>query len=398
MTTVYRIDRRVVALDFDDPDTAPDPTSPRAPAMRTPEGYLEVDALLARDGCLEYSDGASTWLEYRSRDELVACAASFAHAPVTDDHPPVMVSAENWTEYARGLHVSTPTVTEPDADGTSHLRARIRVTDADLVARIADGTVRELSIGFTSDVLVGPGVAPDGTKYDAQQTAMRGNHTAVVLKGRAGTARVLMDGQAVPTSDPTMDQNPKQDDLGAPVDQVEVTGPAGEKATVPTWIAALLEQAMAALAAPPAAAPEAPAAASPAPELPAAPADAAPPVPPPAAPAAPEAKPEEEEKKDDVRTLARRRAKLERLALEAGLDEARIDASDDTELSRLFVAARIPQARVDSYDAHQLAAIVDVAAQLPAAPTNPFELPRRVEPKHDSADAIAAAYLKSQGF
>ena len=72
------------------------------------------------------------------------------------------------------------------------------VTDADLIKKLEDGAARELSCGYNCDLDEKPGVTADGLRYDAIQRNIRGNHVAVVPKGRAGPeARVRMDGAPV---------------------------------------------------------------------------------------------------------------------------------------------------------------------------------------------------------
>lgn len=398
-------------LDADD-DT--DVDADAGTARWTPEGYLEVDAYLARDGYLTYSDGSTSWIEYRPREELVAAAASWATAPVTDDHPKKMVDASTWSQVARGMHVTTPTVVGPfDAGGVSYLSARLLITDADLLKAIDKGK-RELSIGFTSEV-----EPVDHPEYQAVQRALIGNHTAVVDRGRAGpTVRILMDGATVPTSGPHMTiknvkPKSKADAVGMPVESVEIVGPDGMPVALPTWVAAQLEE-LAAMKAAAVQPPQPAAPVEPAAPAPAAPVDtvvaAAEPAP---AAAAPAVAPEEEEDEDeetkdsvDVSVLVRRRAKLERLAVKAGIPDARIDSADDGQLAREFIATRLPALKLDGFNAVQLDALVAAAESLEApakrndnAPVTPWQVPTPVaRDTADSVDPEIAAYLKGQGY
>ncbi len=360
---LIRVDRGVALLEVYDKD-APLPTPGHAPATYHRDGYLIAEALIARDGLLQYSDGTETWLEYRPREELVTAAASWAGTPITDEHPAKMVKAETWTEVAKGIHISAPEVI--DVDGVAYLRADIMITSADLLKKIeklrADGIPAELSIGFTTLVKPERGKF-HGREYIAIQTVLLGNHTAVVKKGRAGpSCRILFDGAAVSIGDINMSEvnttkKPKQDDEGAPADTVEITGPNGP-AMVPTWVAAELEalQGMRAQQQAPAAAPPAPAAPAP-PVAPAAPADATPPQPP--APRDPSASPppnpeEEEDKKMD----AKQRRQYERHAEKLGADDDKLDSMDDDALRRFIVAGStslsleaLEQVKGDSLDA-----------------------------------------------
>lgn len=154
-------------------------------ASYTPQGFLRVEpSLLARDGCLEYSDGKSTWNEYRSAQSLIDAAASFSLVPLTNDHPPEMVTADNCKQYDAG------TIGEVDIlrgeDGVTYIRAPIVVRDPDLIASALAGETCELSIGFLCNVLPQSGVLADGTEYSYVQDDLVGNHVAAVVAGRAG--------------------------------------------------------------------------------------------------------------------------------------------------------------------------------------------------------------------
>lgn len=412
-----------------------------SPAQRTPEGFLLVDAYTARDGTLEYSDGASSWVEYRPRSELVKAAATFEGKPVTDEHPKTMVSAETWSEVSKGVHMGVPTVEV--VDGVGYMRAKLLITDAALIQKIDAAGLRELSIGFTSVVVpTENGLSPDGVPSAAVQTDLQGNHVAVVKAGRAGPqVRLLMDGKDVPVHKEIVMEEPKNDAAGNPVEEVPVIGPDGQEVMLPTWAAAALSELQALKSEAPAeeAPAEAPAeelAPPPAAEEPPAPAAALAPAeePPAAAPAeaqAPEAPPEEEEeekklkdasveeleqalaakksansaedKQDSVRDLARRRAKLERLAAQAGVAEAVLDA-EDAELARAFIAAKLPFARLDGMSEEQINAVVAVAASAPEkAAKSGSPGPHQVvqAPRADSNDSLIEAelrFLKQQGY
>ena len=408
------------------PDAQPGPGQARA--VSTPEGYLDVDAYLARDGLLRYSDGRTTWLELRPRAELEAAAESWAHAAVTDDHPPVMVDATNAREYARGHVITTPRIV--DVEGVAYLAARLRVTDAALVSKILAGQ-RELSIGFLADVHPEAGI-DGGQRYDAIQRALVGNHVASVERGRAGPAvRVLLDSaqasaescyslgvkpnhEVSNVSNPTLDAarprrviklpagtkmdavkvwcanaqtKIKADEVGLPTTMAMLVGPDGTEIEVPTWVAALVAEALdERKAMEPAAAPEAPA------------------IPDEADPLAPKPPiPPDEEKKpmdkpltpDAITALVRRRGRLERLSAVAGLSAATIDGADDAALARAYVSHVLPhvKARADKADGAALDELVEVAASTPiSVVVNPFEIVAKADAADADDDPIVAAY------
>lgn len=163
----------------------------------TDEGFLVVPAKIARTGIQEYqafemglTDKEPTDIirVYRPEDEVFNpdSLASFANKPVTDDHPTSLVDTTNAKELSVGH--SGPEVTK---DGIFAITV-LHVTDAIAIKNIEDGKV-ELSNGYTSDIEWSPGVAPDGENYDAIQRNIKGNHIALVSKGRCGPACKVSD-------------------------------------------------------------------------------------------------------------------------------------------------------------------------------------------------------------
>ena len=155
----------------------------------TPEGFLRVEGNISGTGVYQYSDGETTWGELRTAAEVFdkKSLESFQMVPVTDDHPTEMVTSENIKDLQKG-HLGSNV--RPDG---AHVRADMLITDPDLIQKIKDGKA-QLSNGYESLVITKDGVADDGTPYQAIQTSIRGNHTAVVDLARGGpTCRLLMD-------------------------------------------------------------------------------------------------------------------------------------------------------------------------------------------------------------
>ncbi len=162
----------------------------------TKDGFMVGEALVARTGIQLYSaselglDGEPTRTVrvYRSPEEVFAAdaMASYAHRPVTDGHPPEMVDASNWKQFAKGQ-----TGDEVLRDG-EFVRVPIMLMDADTIAKMGEGR-RELSMGYTMDLDTTSGVTSDGEKYDAMQTNLRMNHLALVSRARGGSALTLGD-------------------------------------------------------------------------------------------------------------------------------------------------------------------------------------------------------------
>lgn len=170
--------------------------------VKLPNGWLRVDARLTRTGVFIYREPDGTERrEYRPPEEVFATDAlsSFSLVPVTDDHPGPFLDATNTRTFARGAAGDRPV---KDGD---FVRAQLLVTDAELIAKLEDGAAREVSCGYSCDLEFSPGTAPNGERYDAIQRGIRGNHVAIVRRGRAGPeARVRMDaaGIGVVRSDP----------------------------------------------------------------------------------------------------------------------------------------------------------------------------------------------------
>lgn len=163
----------------------------------TDEGFLQVPARISRTGIQDYlavemglSDREPTDIVkvYRPEEEVFAdnSLSSFANKPVTDNHPPELVNAKNSKQYSVGF--SGPEIMK---DGM-FVKALLNVTDEDAIKNIESGKV-ELSNGYTCDIDWTPGVTPDGEQYDAIQRNIKGNHIAIVERGRAGASCRVAD-------------------------------------------------------------------------------------------------------------------------------------------------------------------------------------------------------------
>lgn len=107
-----------------------------------------------------------------------ATLASFEGKPVTDGHPPENVMPENFNSYARG-HIQN---VRREGD---FIVADLYINDAGLASDIKNGVKREVSCGYLCNYVL------DGTDY--KQEKIRGNHVAVVQKGRAGHEVAIKD-------------------------------------------------------------------------------------------------------------------------------------------------------------------------------------------------------------
>lgn len=179
---------------------------------RREDGYLVADARVARTGVQEYLGREIGMPErdivrvYRPGAEVFSDATlgSFAHRPVTVEHPREPVTAENWKQHAVGQ-----TADEVGAEGR-FIRVPLMVADAAAIKAIEDGK-RELSAGYTCDLDWTAGETPEGEAYDAIQRNIRANHVAIVAAGRAGPeCRIGDDAGATWGAAPIIDPPPKR--------------------------------------------------------------------------------------------------------------------------------------------------------------------------------------------
>lgn len=159
-----------------------------AGTRRRDDGYLVADARIARTGVQAYlgsevgkPDMAMVRV-YRPGAEVFAddTLKSAAHRPVTNDHPPEMVTSDNWKQYAVGQ-----TGDEIAGEGI-FIRVPLMVSDEATIKDIEAGK-QELSAGYTCDLDFTAGNTPTGEAYDAIQKNIRINHVAIVQRGRAGS-------------------------------------------------------------------------------------------------------------------------------------------------------------------------------------------------------------------
>lgn len=164
----------------------------------TKDGYLAAEARVARTGIQIYYAGelgldGDPYREvrvYRPPEEVFAADAmqSYAHRPLTVDHPRELVDASNWDEYAKGH-----TGDEVLRDG-QFVRVPMLLMDAKAVKEWDSGK-RELSMGYTMDLDVTSGTTEDGEPYEAVQRNLRMNHLALVTRARGGSELKLGDDQ-----------------------------------------------------------------------------------------------------------------------------------------------------------------------------------------------------------
>ena len=154
---------------------------------KTSDGYLVADAAVARTGIQHYlgSEVGKPDMQfvrvYRPPAEVFAKDAmkSYAHRPMTNNHPSDPVTSENWKDLAIGN-----TGGDVMRDG-EYVRVPLVVMDQSAITDWDNGKV-ELSMGYSAEIVFESGVTDSGDEYDAIQKNLRMNHLALVNKARGG--------------------------------------------------------------------------------------------------------------------------------------------------------------------------------------------------------------------
>ncbi|OAM31664.1 hypothetical protein A7P96_05105 [Eikenella sp. NML03-A-027] len=163
----------------------------RAPvkATQNEDGFIYDTPVLTRTGVFVYlNPDGSERREYRPPEEVfhVDSLQGYKGLPITNGHPGLVTSAN------AANHTIGAVLGEARQDG-KNLIADIVIHNP---AAVNAGN-KDLSVGYKLDLDETPGISPDGERYDAVQRNIRPNHLAIVKKGRAGVARLNMDGDAV---------------------------------------------------------------------------------------------------------------------------------------------------------------------------------------------------------
>ena len=173
----------------------------------TPEGFLLCEGVpVARAGELLYAEGELTGEDgsdaigakdgiikvTRGTDDLFSpeTIASFEGKPVTLNHPEDFVAPDNWREVAVG-HMQN--VREGEGEDADKLLADLLITDREAIYAIKSKTMREVSLGYDAEYeQLEPG--------KGKQTNIKGNHIALVRRGRNGPSVAIRD--AAPDNQP----------------------------------------------------------------------------------------------------------------------------------------------------------------------------------------------------
>lgn len=163
--------------------------------LETGEGFLICrNVPIARTGEMEYLaselglDGSGHITVRRSLDEVFsdAALASFEGKPVTDEHPPELLTPDNCVRYIKG-HAQN--VRRGTGEWEGHVVADLHIHDESLIHEIQSGK-REISCGYECTY------SSNGDGTYSQQN-IRGNHVAVVTRGRAGKNVAILDSDTI---------------------------------------------------------------------------------------------------------------------------------------------------------------------------------------------------------
>lgn len=191
-------------------------------------GFLVDTPVVARLGVqVYYMEDGSTVREFRPAEEVFKeeSLASYQGKPMTLDH--VFVNSDNAKDVVVGS-VSG----KAEALGSTVV-APIVIYSQQAIDEARAGNAKELSVGYSAFVDNTPGwgdpatgkyvlksdaqesdVDPDWQEFDAIQRDIKVNHLAMVYRGRAGIAKLNMDGQQ---------ENPYTDDVKSNIEEKDMT-------------------------------------------------------------------------------------------------------------------------------------------------------------------------------
>lgn len=161
--------------------------------IETGEGFLICrNVPIARTGSMDYLEselnpaGSSSKMVkvLRSPEEVFSEAAlsSFEGKPVTNEHPPELLTPETYSLYAKG-HAQN--IRKGVGEWEGHMMADLHIQDEALIREVQEGK-REISCGYDC-------VWSDNGDGTYSQHDIRGNHVAVVTRGRAGKNVAILD-------------------------------------------------------------------------------------------------------------------------------------------------------------------------------------------------------------
>ena len=166
--------------------------------IETGEGFLICrNVPIARTGDQEYlgrelglsgADAEKIVVVHRYPEEVFsdAALASFEGKPTTDDHPPELLTPDTASMYEKG-HAQN--IRKGTDEWEGYVIADLHIHDRGLIDAIQRGK-REISCGYECEYV------SDGSGAFSQKN-IRGNHIAVVNRGRAWKRAAILDSNTV---------------------------------------------------------------------------------------------------------------------------------------------------------------------------------------------------------
>ena len=160
-------------------------------------------AVSVRDGVLEYL-GSEIGAEpsdklfrvFRSPSTIANVVPMMAGIPLTDEH--VSLDEQPSSPVGSVIDATTVDLTDESTDARLGIRNRIKLADT-MAAALVSGK-RELSLGYTGELVPYEGSGD----YDFEQRNIRPHHLAVVTAGRCGPACSFIDRKATTNEVKTM--------------------------------------------------------------------------------------------------------------------------------------------------------------------------------------------------
>jgi hypothetical protein len=166
-------------------------------------GFLTAPVTLARVG-VQYYQGWELGLTdramdrigvYRSPEEVFNQESinTFVNMVVTDEHPSELITTDNVKKF----QIGTVSQVTKSSDGKT-LEGLITITDKTKIEEIKNTRKTkdkkiEVSVGYLNELVQNVGV-DSGNFYEYSQTGIKGNHLAIVDKGRCGSdCSIILD-------------------------------------------------------------------------------------------------------------------------------------------------------------------------------------------------------------
>ncbi len=159
-------------------------------------GFLIIDSIIARSGIQKYKgieigltgeNANKIFNVFRPPEEVAKSADSFNGVAFTDEHPKDgAVDTTNVDMLSKGNLSKVEVIKK---DGEVMLKGRSTIMDLETIKKANQGKI-ELSAGYERELIEENGII-DGIEYQYVQRDIKGNHVALVTRGRCGKGCTL---------------------------------------------------------------------------------------------------------------------------------------------------------------------------------------------------------------